>query len=69
MLGSETAAALGAMQLPWTDLTVVSRDAATLPEGLAMKLFKNPATSEYEYTPPAKPGLEARRPTRPRRCG
>jgi hypothetical protein len=37
--------------LPWTDLLVLSWDAMTLPSGAMMKLFKNPVTREYEYTP------------------
>ncbi|MGE2816449.1 hypothetical protein ACQI5H_15120 [Mycobacterium heidelbergense] len=37
--------------LPWTDLLVLSWDADEIAGGLAMKLFKGPATSEYEYTP------------------
>jgi hypothetical protein len=53
-LGQRHAGARTAV-LPWTDLTVVSWDRDLISEGLTMKLFKNPETSDYEYTPPAKP--------------
>ena len=49
-LGQRHAGARTAV-LPWTDLLVLSWDAHEIPGGLAMKLFKNPETSEYEYTP------------------
>lgn len=47
-LGQRHAGARTAV-LPWTDLTVVSWDYKVLPEGVSMKLFKSPKTSEYEY--------------------
>lgn len=50
-LGNRHAGARTAL-LPWTNLTIVSWDAAELPDGLVMKLLKNPVTLEYEYTEP-----------------
>jgi len=56
-LGNRHAGARTAL-LPWTDLIVLSWDDTDIPDGLAMKLFKNPVTFEYEYTAPARPEPE-----------
>jgi hypothetical protein len=56
-LGNRHAGARSAV-LPWTDLMVLSYDGANLPGGLMMKLYKNPANNQYEYTPPATPAPE-----------
>ena len=53
-LGNRHAGARTAV-LPWTDLIIVSWDRNVFPGGLAMKLFKNPMTLEYEYSTPAQP--------------
>jgi hypothetical protein len=56
-LGNRHAGARTAL-LPWTDLIVLSWDETASPGGLAMKLFKNPVTLEYEYTAPTRPDPE-----------
>lgn len=44
--------------LPFTDMLILSWDADQIPGGLEMKLFKNPDTREYEYTPASAPDLK-----------
>jgi hypothetical protein len=44
--------------LPWTDVLILSWDHKAIPDGLEMRLLKNAATSEYEYTPIATPAPE-----------
>ena len=56
-LGQRHAGARTAV-LPFTDLLVLSWDAEQIPGGLAMKLFKNLETSEYEYIPAFAPHAE-----------
>lgn len=53
-LGNRHAGARTAV-LPWTDLRILSWDAELFPEGLEMTLFKNQASSEYEYTDVSTP--------------